>query len=78
MADTAGIAAGAPAVTNANNQELQGGQEAGGGSQITANRKVVLTGVCCLASQMKGRFIILIKQILKLSVLQEALKPSMD
>ena len=49
MADTtAGIAAGAPAVTNAKNQELPGGQEAGGGSQITANRKVVLNGAYCL------------------------------
>jgi len=76
MVDTTGIAA----VTNANShrQELQGGQEAGGGSQITANRKVVLDGAYCLASQLKGPFIMLIKQILKLSVLQEALQPSMD
>jgi len=49
MEDTTGIAA----VTNANGQELQGGQEAADGSQITASRKVVLDGACCLASQIK-------------------------
>lgn len=65
-------------VTNANSQELQGGQEAGGGSQTTANRKVVLDGACCLASRIKRLSIILIKQILKLSVLREALQPSID